>query len=88
MKAIIEKGKADNNIQSCFISECGIEIIFHNNDLADKFAKSLDPFHISYVKNGNKIILFALDTEDTSVSCISVTIKNLMAFGQSYEKRL
>lgn len=52
MKAIIEKGKADNNIQSCFISECGIEIIFHNNDLADKFAKSLDPFHISYVKNG------------------------------------
>lgn len=43
MKAIIEKGKVDNNIQSCFISECGIEIIFHNNDLADKFTKSLDP---------------------------------------------
>lgn len=57
MKAIIEKGKADNNIQNCFISECGIEIIFHNNDLADKFAKSLDPFHISYVKNGNKITI-------------------------------
>ena len=54
MKAIIEKGKADNSIQSCFISECGIEIIFHN---ADKFAKSLDPFHISYVKNGNKITI-------------------------------
>lgn len=34
MKAIIEKGKADNNIQSCFIS------------VADKFAKSLDPSHI------------------------------------------
>lgn len=57
MKAIIEKGKADNSIQSCFISECGIEIIFHNNDLADKFTKSLDPFHISYVKNGNKITI-------------------------------
>lgn len=57
MKAIIEKGKADNSIQSCFISECGIEIIFHNNDSADKFAKSLDPFHISYVKNGNKITI-------------------------------
>ena len=28
-----------------------------NNDLADKFAKSLDPFHISYVKNGNKITI-------------------------------
>lgn len=54
MKAIIEKGKADNSIQSCFISECGIEIIFHNNDLADKFA---NPFHISYVKNGNKITI-------------------------------
>lgn len=53
MKAIIEKGKADNSIQSCFISECGIEIIFHNNDLADKFAT----FHISYVKNGNKITI-------------------------------
>lgn len=39
MKAIIEKGKA---VQSCFISECGIEIIFHNNDLADKFTKSLN----------------------------------------------
>ena len=51
MKAIIEKGKADNNIQSCFISECGIEIIFHNNDLVDKFAKS------SYVKNENKITI-------------------------------
>lgn len=56
MKAIIEKGKADNSIQSCFISEYGIEIIFHNNDLADKFAKSLDPF-ISYVKNENKITI-------------------------------
>lgn len=40
---IIEKGKADNSIQSCFISECGIEIIFHNNDLV---AKSLDLSHI------------------------------------------
>lgn len=57
MKAIIEKGKADNSIQSCFISECGIEIIFHNNDLADKFAKSLDQFHISYIKNKNKITM-------------------------------
>lgn len=34
------KYESDNSIQSCFISECGIEIIFHNNDLADKFAKS------------------------------------------------
>ena len=47
MKAIIEKGKADNSIQSCFISECGIEIIFHGSTT----------FHISYVKNGNKITI-------------------------------
>ena len=57
MKAIIEKGKADNSIQSCFISECGIEIIFHNNDLADKFALSLNTSSIPYVKNGNKITI-------------------------------
>lgn len=58
MKAIIEKGKADNSIQSCFISECGIEIIFHNNDLADKFAKSLNIPCISYVKAANKVLVY------------------------------
>ena len=55
MKAIIEKGKADNSIQSCFISECGIEIIFHNNDLADK---SLNIPCISYVKAANKVLVY------------------------------
>lgn len=58
MKAIIEKGKADNSIQSCFISECGIEIIFHNNDLADKFTKSLNIPCISYVKDANKVLVY------------------------------
>lgn len=58
MKAIIEKGKADNSIQSCFISECGIEIIFHNNDLADKFIKSLNIPCISYVKAANKVLVY------------------------------
>lgn len=38
MKKIVENGKVNNGIQSCSISENGIEIIFHNNDLADKFA--------------------------------------------------
>ena len=56
MKAIIEKGKADNSIQSCFISECGIEIIFHNNDLADKSTKSLNIPCISYV--ANKVLVY------------------------------
>lgn len=58
MKAIIEKGKADNSIQSCFISECGIEIIFHNNDLVDKFTKSLNIPCISYVKAANKVLVY------------------------------
>lgn len=51
MKAIIEKGKADNSIQSCFISECGIEIIFYNNDL-------LNIPCISYVKAANKVLVY------------------------------
>ena len=58
IKSIIEKGKADNSIQSCFISECGIEIIFHNNDLADKFTKSLNIPCISYVKAANKVLVY------------------------------
>lgn len=52
MKAIIEKGKA---VQSCFISECGIEIIFHNNDLADKFTKSLN---IPCIQAANKVLIY------------------------------
>lgn len=36
MKAIIKNGVANKDIQSCLISECGVEITFHNNDLADK----------------------------------------------------
>ena len=42
MKAIIENGKVNYEIQSCFIGECGIGIVFHNSDLADKFALSLN----------------------------------------------
>lgn len=37
MKAIIENGKINDGIQSCFISEYGVGIVFHNIDLADKF---------------------------------------------------
>ena len=40
MKAIIEKGKADNN------------------DLADKFTKSLNIPCISYVKAANKVLVY------------------------------
>ena len=30
MKAIIKNGVANKDIQSCLISECGVEITFHN----------------------------------------------------------
>ena len=55
MKAIIENGMPNEGIQNCFISLDGVVITFHNNDLADKFAKSLKPFGISYTKNENKV---------------------------------
>lgn len=32
MKAIIKNGVANKDIQSCLISECGVEITFHNTD--------------------------------------------------------
>lgn len=42
MKAIIENGAANKDIQNCFITEFGVEIMFDSNDLADKFALSLN----------------------------------------------
>lgn len=57
MEAIINNGVVNKDIQSCFVSECGVEITFHNNDLADKFALSLNTSSIPYVKNGNKITI-------------------------------
>lgn len=58
MKAIIENGKVNYGIQSCSMSEDGIEIIFHNNDLADKFTKSLNIPCISYVRAANKVLAY------------------------------
>lgn len=55
MKTIIKNGVANKGIQSCFISECGVEIKFHNNDLADKFVLSLNLSGIPCVNNGNKV---------------------------------
>ena len=42
MKTIIENGAANKDIQNCFVTEHGVEIIFDSNDLADKFALSLN----------------------------------------------
>lgn len=61
MKAIIENGAANKDIQNCFITEFGVEIMFDSNDLADKYALSLNLSGIPCVKDGNKVI----------VSCIS-----------------
>ena len=61
MKAIIKNGVANKDIQSCLISECGVEITFHNNDLADKFALSLNLSGIPCVNNRNKITISYID---------------------------
>lgn len=55
MKAIIENGAANKDIQNCFVTEHGVEIIFDSNDLADKFALSLNMSGISCTKDENKI---------------------------------
>ena len=55
MKAIIENGKINSGIQSCFISEYGVGIVFPNIDLADKFALSLNMCGIPCIKNGNNV---------------------------------
>ena len=55
MKAIIENGKINDGIQSCFISEYGVGIVFHNIDLADKFVLSLNMYGIPCVQNGNLV---------------------------------
>ena len=55
MKKIIENGKINGGIQNCSISQHGVEIVFHNNELADKFTLALNSFGISYIKDGNKV---------------------------------
>lgn len=71
MKTIIENGKINGGIQRCLISECGVEITFHNNDLADKFALSLNLSGIPCVNNGNKITISYIDQLSvSSASCV------------------
>lgn len=61
MKAIIENGKANSGIQSCFIAEYGVGIVFHNIDLADKFALSLNMCGIPCIRNGNNVTVSYID---------------------------
>lgn len=64
MKAIIENGKINDGIQSCFISEYGVGIVFHNIDLADKFVLSLNMYGIPCVQNGNNVIATQLNMQE------------------------
>ena len=57
MKAIIENGAANKDIQNCFVTEHGVEIIFDSNNLADKFALSLNLSGISCTKDENKVTI-------------------------------
>ena len=57
MKAIIENGVANKDIQNCFVTEHGVEIIFDSNDLVDKFALSLNMSGISCTKDENKVTI-------------------------------
>ena len=61
MEKIIENGKANSEIQSCLITGVGIEITFHNNDLADKFIKSLNTPSVSCVRGANKVLVYYID---------------------------
>ena len=57
MKAIITNGMANKDIIDCLITEFGVEIIFDDDDLADKFALSLNLSGIPCVNNGNKVTI-------------------------------
>lgn len=61
MKAIIENGKVNSGIQSCFIRDYGIGIVFHNSYLADKFALSLNMYGISCIQNENRVTISYID---------------------------
>ena len=52
---------ANKDIIDCLITERGVEIIFDGNDLADKFALSLNLSGIPCVNNGNKVTIYYID---------------------------
>lgn len=57
MKAIIENGMPNEGIQNCFISLGGVVIIFDSNDLADKYALSLNLSGIPCITDENKVTI-------------------------------
>ena len=61
MKAIITNGMANKDIIDCFITEFGVEIMFDGDDLADKFALSLNLSGIPSFTYGNKVTISYID---------------------------
>lgn len=61
MKAIITNGMANKDIIDCLITEFGVEIMFDGDDLADKFALSLNLSGIPCINNGNKVTISYID---------------------------
>ena len=66
MKAIITNGMANKDIIDCLITEFGVEIMFDGDDLADKFALSLNLSGIQCVNNGNKVTISYIDQLNVS----------------------
>ena len=52
---------ANKDIIDCLITEFGVEIMFDGDDLADKFALSLNISGIPCVSNGNKVTISYID---------------------------
>ena len=61
MKAIITNGMANKDIIDCLITEFGVEIMFDGDDLADKFALSLNLSGIPCTRDGNKVTISYID---------------------------
>lgn len=57
MKEIIVNSMANSDIQFCLVTDCGVEITFDSDDLADKFVESLG---LSYIKDKNKVTITQL----------------------------
>lgn len=52
---------ANKDITDCLVTEFGVEIMFDGDDLADKFALSLNLSGIPCVKDGNKVTISCIN---------------------------
>lgn len=67
MKAIIENGKINDGIQSCFISEYGVGIVFHNIDLNDIAWCKADGIRNDHYIIKLNVIVLAVEKGDESL---------------------